>query len=124
MKFEEINKSEIYNKHNHCFHEDATYFNIMKGDQLLCIYGIIPHTDDMAEAFWITESFHNKVFCKRFFHSLFNHLFSLGYKEIYTWTRCKKLIEVFGHFRNMGIQKSDCPKWDNDETKVWFMKRI
>lgn len=124
MHFEEIDKSEIYEKYNNCYHEKAIYYNIKKGEQLLCIYGVIPRTNEIAEAFWITNSFHDKVFCKRFFHSLFKHLFSLGYKEIYTWTRCKKLVEVFGHFKNFGIIKSEVPYWDNDSTKVWFVKRI
>lgn len=124
MIFEKIDKSIIYEIHNHCFFEEATYYNIIKGDQVLCIYGLFPRSSDISELFWITESFHDKVFSKTFFMSLIKHSFSLGYKEIYTWTRCEKLMMVLNHFNKLGIEKTSSPSWDSDETKVWFRKAI
>ena len=124
MIFKEINKSEIYTNHNNCYHEDADYFDISKNDKSLCIYGIISRDDGAGEAFWIMDSFNDRVFCKNFFHSLFKHAFSLKYTKVYTWTRCERLINVFGKFNNFGIEKTDCPKWDNDQTKTWFMRRL
>lgn len=124
ITFEEIEKMEIYSHHNNHYHDDARYFSMMKDNNFLCICGIISRNKEIAEAFWILDSFSKKTLSKTFFHYLFNHLFSLGYKEIYTWTRCKKLINIFGHFSNFGIEEVHPPKWDNDDTKTWFMKRI
>ena len=122
--FEEIDKSEIYTTHNNHYRDDARYFRISKPNKILCIYGVLSHGDGIAEAFWILDSFNDNVLSKKFFTSLFNHLFSLGFKEIYTWTRCAKLTNVFRHFNNFGIDEITFPTWDNDETKTWFIKRI
>lgn len=124
MNFQEIDKSEIYHNHNSCYHDDAIYYQISKNDKQLCIYGVITRNNNIGEAFWIMNSFSNKVFCKNFFYGLFNHLFSLQYKEIFTWTRCKRLINIFSHFKDLGIEKTECPEWDNDQTKTWFIKRL
>jgi hypothetical protein len=124
MIFKEIHKFEIYNNHNHCYHDDASYYQISKFNNPLCIYGIITRKDKIGEAFWIMDSFKDKVFCKNFFYDLFNHIFSLHYKDVYTWTRCKRLINIFGHFKDLGIEKVGCPEWDNDHTKTWFIKRL
>lgn len=124
MIFKELPKSEIYNNHNHCYHDDATYYQISKNGENLCIYGIISRKDKIGEAFWIMDSFIGKVFSKNFFCGLFDHLFSLQYKEIYTWTRCKRLINIFSRFNDVGIEKIECPEWDNDQTKTWFIKRL
>lgn len=124
MIFKEIAKSEIYNKLNQYYHDDAVYYQISKKDIPLCIYGIIKRHDKIGEAFWIMDSFNGKVFSKNFFLCLFNHIFSLKYNEMYTWTRCKRLINIFSHFQEMGIEKVNCPQWDNDETKTWFVKRL
>lgn len=124
ITFQPIDKHEIYSSHNNCYHDDARYFNVIKDEHTLCIYGVISHDNQIGEAFWITNSFSDKVFSKKFFHCLFNHLFSLQYKEIYTWTRCPRLINVFSHFNNFGIEKVSCPAWDNDPTKTWFMRSL
>ncbi len=124
MIFKEIDKSEIYTNHNSCYHDDAKYYTISKNGKQLCIYGVIAREDGVGEAFWIMDSFNDRVFCKTFFIALFNHLFSLQYKKVYTWTRCKRLINIFGKFNSFGIEKIDFPLWDVDQTKTWFMKRI
>jgi hypothetical protein len=124
MIFKEIDKSEIYTNHNNCYHDDADYYEIIKNDKPLCIYGVISRSDNIGEAFWIMDSFNDKVFCKNFFYSLFKHASSLKYKEIYTWTRCNRLINIFGKFNTFGIEKVASPKWDNDQTKTWFMRSL
>lgn len=124
ITFEEIDKSEVVDKYKNCFDEDVRYFKVIKGKCILCIYGLVSRGNKVIETFWVTESFHNRVFTKSFFVSLFKHAFSLGYTELYTWTRWEKLIDVFGHFKSFGIEKTECPPWDKDETKTWFIKRI
>lgn len=124
INFQEIPKDEIYISHNNHYHDDARYFGITKNHIPMCIYGVISRSDKTSEAFWILDSFSKKVLTKEFFQHLFNHLFSLGYEKVYTWTRCKKLINVFDHFKKLGIERSECPAWDCDESKTWFMKRI
>lgn len=124
IQFTEIPKSTIYAIHNNHYRDDAYYFQINKNGKQLCIYGVLDRENGIAEAFWILNSFDKKVLSKNFFKSLFNHSFKLGYKEIYTWTRCPKLINVFSHFKKFGIENIDHPSWDIDETKTWFMKRL
>lgn len=124
MIFQQVDKSEIYLNHNASYHDDAIYYKISKNDKFLCIYGIISREDKTGEAFWVMDSFNGKVFSKDFFKELFKHLFSLQYKEIYTWTRCRRLVNIFGRFNDLGIEEAKCPHWDSDPTKIWFMKRI
>jgi hypothetical protein len=124
MIFKEIDKSEIYTNHNNSYRDDATYYSIFKDDKYLCTYGILSRSENIGEAFWIVNSFNGKVFCKSFFYYLFKHASSLKYKEIYTWTRCERLINVFGKFGGFGIERVAPPEWDNDPSKTWFMKRI
>jgi len=124
IEFAEVPKAQIYTTHNSHYHDDARYFKINRSNKPLCIYGVISHGEGAAEAFWVLDSFNKNVLSQTFFEKLFTHLFSLGFKEIYTWTRCKKLINIFGHYKNFGIEKIDFPTWDKDETKTWFMKRI
>jgi hypothetical protein len=124
ITFNEIPKEQIYNSHNNHYHDDARYFQITDDDKPLCIYGIISHGDGIAEAFWILDSFSKNVISKKFFKEFFAHLFTHDFKEIYTWTRCKKIINVFRHYKSIGIEEVIFPIWDRDETKTWFMKRI
>lgn len=125
ITFEEIDKNDIYHTYNNHYFDDARYFNVIKNDKLLCIYGIRDRNYDILEAFWILPSFNKNILNKRLFNSLFNHCFSLGYKYIFTWSRCEKLINVFSHFSKFGIEKlSSPPPWDDDTTKTWFMKRL
>ncbi len=124
MIFEELDKSEILNKYKSSFHEKARYFNVKKHDIYICIYGLINYTDKICECFWIMNSFKGKVFTKDFFIELFKHAFSLGYKEMYTWTEEPKIIKLFNRFGNFGIEKSDKPLWDMDDKKTWFIKRF
>lgn len=124
ITFEEIDKSQIYSSHNQHYDDNARYFNVIKNNKLLCIYGVVTRNNNKGEAFWILDSFNGKVLTKSFFNSLFKHAFYLGYKELYTWTRCERLKSLFEHFKKFGIEKTDCPSWDTDETKTWFIKRI
>ncbi len=131
MKFEEINKSEIKDKYIKWYVEDTRYFNIIKDEVILCIYGVTRYTDSICEAFWIKESFHNKVFTKGFFVGLFNHLFGLGYRKVYTCTGWDKLRKVFNHFKYLGIEETDSPifvkknenKSDKRNSRKW-QKRL
>ena len=122
--FEEIDQSIIVNTYPSYAHHKARYFKITKDNKILCFYGIIAHTDEIGEAFLMMKTCHGKVLTKEFFVGLFHHAFSLGYKEIYTWTKWHKLIRLFERFRKFGIIQTECPPWDADETKVWFLKRI
>lgn len=124
ITFEEIDKLEIYSSHNNHYDDNARYFKIFKDDQLLCIYGVLSRDENIGEAFWILDSFEGNVLSKNFFNYLFKHCFSLGCKQIYTWTRCERLRSVFRRFEKLGIEKIDFPSWDNDESKTWFMKRL
>lgn len=124
ITFTEIPSEQIYTTHNEHYFDQARYFQICDGDKSLCIYGVVAHSKITGEAFWVLDSFNKDVLSKKFFKDLFEHLFSLGFKVIYTWTRCKKLTNVFSHYKNLGIEKIGTPSWDNDESKTWFMKRI
>lgn len=124
IQFTEISKEEIYNTHNEYYHDNARYFKISKPNKPLCIYGIVEHSKDIVEAFWVHTSFSRDVVSKTFFNKLFSHVFSLGFKVVFTWSRCPKLINIFGKYADFGIVKVPCPAWDKDETKTWFMKRI
>ncbi len=124
IQFKEIDKLEIYSSHNNHYDDNARYFKINKDGNPLCIYGVLTRENNIGEAFWILNSFNDRVLSKNFFNNLFKHCFSLGYKEIYTWTRCERLKSVFGHFKKFGIEEIEFPAWDSDETKTWFMKRL
>jgi hypothetical protein len=124
IEFQKIDKSEIYDTHNSYYLDNAIYFQINKPNKPLCIYGIIEHGKDIVEAFWVHTSFNRDVVCKEFFNKLFSHVFSLGYKIVFTWSRCPKLINIFSKYKDFGIEQVPCPPWDKDETKTWFMKRI
>ncbi len=124
IAFQEIDKSEIYSSHNNHYDDNARYFKINKDNEPLCIYGVLTRDNNIGEAFWILDSFNDRVLSKKFFSHLFKHCFSLGYKEMYTWTRCERLKSVFSHFEKFGIEKIEFPSWDSDETKTWFMKRL
>jgi hypothetical protein len=124
IQFTEISKEEIYNTHNEYYNDNARYFKISKPNKPLCVYGIFEHSKDIVEAFWVHTSFNRDVISKTFFNTLFSHVFSLGYKVVFTWSRCPKLINIFGKYADFGIVKVSCPAWDKDETKTWFMKRI
>lgn len=124
ITFEPMDRSEIYSSHNNHYDDNARYFKIFKDGQLLCIYGVLSRDENIGEAFWILDSFEGNVLSKKFFNYLFKHCFSLGYKQMYTWTRCDRLRSVFKRFEKFGIKKIDYPTWDNDESKTWFMKRL
>jgi hypothetical protein len=115
--------NEYYKKY---FHPNARYFEVVKNNKIICYCGTIEVTKDICEGFWMMSTFDGKVLTKEFFEQLFKHLFSLGYKETYTWISNKhtKLIRVFETFKKFGIEKSDCPYWDDDKTKAWFVRRI
>jgi hypothetical protein len=141
INFVEINKEEIRKTYPASFHEKARYFKAMRNGQALCFYGIIDQTDDQArldacEAFLMMGTFQGRVLSKGFFLSLFRHLFFLGYREIWTWTKWDRLIKLFARFEKLGIEQAECPPWDTGskaaslanvdprQTKTWFIKRI
>jgi hypothetical protein len=144
--FVETNKEEIKEIYPSSFHEKARYFKATRNGKTLCFYGIINRTDDQArlnqagldtcEAFLMMGTFQGRVLSKGFFFSLFNHLFSLGYREIWTWTKWDRLIKLLARFEKLGIEQAQCPTWDKGptvgslskvdlrQTKTWFIKRI
>jgi hypothetical protein len=122
--FQEIGKEIIYIMYNENYFDDARYFSITKNKKPVCIYGVITRSDDTAEVLWIVDSFRKDGFTKELFINLFNHFSALGFKRFYSWTRCKKLTNILNNFKKYGIEKTDYPFWDSDETKTWFMKRI
>lgn len=124
INFSKIDKQEIKEKYIQYFHEDAVYFQANKNDIPLCIYGVIDRHHGKGEAFLMLKSFYKKVLTKEFFYELFKHAFSLGFKELYTWTQWDRLIKLFDHFGAYGIEKTSPPVWDKDVTKCWFIKRI
>jgi hypothetical protein len=124
MEFREVDKSEIYDNYNHHYRDNAIYYDIRDGDKSLCKYGFVPYSHGVAEVFWILDSFNKNVISKKLFSALFKHSFALGYKVLFTWTRCEKLIKVFEYYKRVGIEEVPPPAWDSDPTKTWFMKRI
>lgn len=123
MEFEEVNSEEIKESYPKYFHPNARYFQVMKDNDFLCYYGIIDHKDLKCEAFWILSSFNGRVITRNLINSLMNHILSLGFKEIYTWSAWERVIRIFSHLKKIGIEKSDCPFWDKDPTKSWFVRR-
>jgi len=103
------------------FHERARYFRIMKGGKPLCFYGVITRASDVGEAFLMIKTFQGKVLSKEFFMALFAHAGSLGYKELWTWTKWDRLINLFRRFRRLGIEEAGCPPWDKGVRKTWFV---
>lgn len=124
FKFLEISSDIIFLMYNPSHFENARYFSITKNDKPVCIYGVIPRTDKVCEVLWIIPSFYENGFTKELFINMFEHFKSLGYEEAYTWTRCPKLSNILNHFKKLGVEKTECPDWDLDETKTWFKKRI
>jgi hypothetical protein len=123
ITFHEINSTEIKDKYPTYFHKKARYFNIAKNNNNIGYYGVISYDYEVCEAFLMFKSFKGKVLSKEFFLSLFEHLYSLGYREVLTWTKWDKLIKLFSHFTKFGIYKTRCPAWDNDPSKTWYIMR-
>jgi hypothetical protein len=105
-------------------HEKGRYFKAIKDGKTLCLYGIISRNETTGEAFLMMQTFQGKVLSKEFFMALFDHAFSLGYKEVWTWTKWDRLIKLFARFEGLGITKTDSPFWDETPFKTWFIKRI
>ena len=130
IHFVEVSPHEIIKSYPSYFHEKARYFKAIKvdgrlpDDKPLCFYGIISRTEHAGEAFLMMKTFNGKVLSKGFFVSLFHHVFSLGYKEIYTWTKWNRLIELFRRFKRFGIEETGCPPWDKDASKTWFIRKV
>jgi len=134
--FEEVDQSVIVNHYPSYVHGKARYFKIIKNNRTLCFYGVIAHTQETGEgrppgeAFLMMKTFQGKVLSREFFEALFAHADSLGYKEIWTWTKWEKLAKLFRHFKRFGIETTGCPPWDNKskldprQTKTWFIKKV
>ena len=123
INFSEINNYYIVDNHPKYFHENARYFQIIKDKCNVGFYGLIDYTDKVCDVFWLMDTFKGKVFTKDFFKYNFDHLFSLDYKTFYTWSKQPKVIRIFDHCKNFGIERSENPFWDNDKTKTWFIRR-
>lgn len=124
MDFIETSPDFIFENYPSYVHPCAQYFRIDQKNKKLCYYGVIKHSDKVCEAFLMFKSFNGKVLTKQFFISLFDHCFSLGFKEVYTWTQWDRLARLFEHFQKIGIVRTYPHIWDKDETKFWFVKRI
>ena len=125
MTFEEVGMSGIMNSYPSYVHEQARYFKAIRNGKTLCFYGIIAHTDEVCEAFLMMKTFNGRVLSKGFFVCLFAHAFSLGYREVWTWTKWDRLIKLFTRFERFGIKKTGSPPWDNNSpTKTWFLKKV
>lgn len=121
--FSETEKSFIKDNFPAYFHKEAHYFNIVKNNNVIGYYGVISYDYEVCEAFLMFKSFKGKVLSKDFFLSLFEHLYSLGYREVLTWTKWDKIIKLFSHFTKFGIYRTKCPSWDKDPTKTWYIMR-
>jgi len=122
--FVEVGALQIREHYPSYFHEKARYFKAIKNGKTLCLYGIISWSETTGEAFLMMRTFKGKVLSKEFFMALFAHAFSLGYKEVWTWTRWDRLIKLFARFGVLGITKTDSPFWDETPLKTWFVKKI
>jgi hypothetical protein len=123
MNFEEVNPQEIKESYPKYFHENARYFQVMKNDDFLCYYGIINYEDQKCETFWILSSFNGHVITRGMILSLMNHILSLGFKEIYTWSAWERVIRIFDRLKKFKIEKTGAPFWDKDPSKTWFVRR-
>jgi hypothetical protein len=132
-RFVEIGKSEIKRHYPCYFHDQACYFKAEKNSKTLGCYGIISRTNgqnqpNAGEAFLMMKTLNSEVLSKGFFISLFIHMFSLGYSELWTWTKGDRLARLLGRFKDFGIERARCPPWDDeakiDPAKKWFVKTI
>lgn len=123
ITFHEIDKSFIKEKHSQYFHDKARYFQIKSGNKNIGINGVIDRENKSCEVFLNPKMFKWEVLSKEFFNCLFNYLYSIGYNRIYTWTKWNRLSSIFSNFEKIGIERSNCPEWDNDSTKIWFVKK-
>jgi len=131
IHFVEVSAFEIRKNHPSYFHEQTRYFKAVKDGKALYLYGVISRTEQAGEAFLMMKTFNGKVLSKGFFVALFAHVFSLGYREVWTWTKWDRLIKLFARFERFGIKKTGSPPWDNNSpTKtskvdpLWFIKKI
>jgi hypothetical protein len=121
--FYEVDKSEIKEKYKNYYHEKGRYFKAVKNNNTMCFYGVIGYTQNECEAFLMLNTFIDNVLSKEFFNCFFNHLETIGFNDIYTWTVLEKWRRIFKRF---GIHQTNAPIWgnDNDPQKTWFVKRI
>ena len=111
--FEEVDQSVIVNHYPSYVHGKARYFKIIKNNKTLCFYGVIAHTQETGEAFLMMKTFNGvegrppKVLSKGFFVALFAHAFSLGYKELWMWTKWDRLIKLVVHFAAVGRKRTE-----------------
>lgn len=89
----------------------------------MCFYGVVGYTNNECEAFLALDSFKGKVLTKEFFINLFEHLETLQYKSIYTWTVRNVWRNVLNAF---GWENTSPPYWhpDCDPSIMWLVKRI
>lgn len=110
---------------SYLFYEDTRYFALIKNRKFVGIYGITDYGNNIGEAFLtIFVQFRLKVFSREFFKILFEHPFTLGYEEIWTWLNWKSWAKIFNRFKTDGIEEQFTPPfWDQNPHRIWFRKK-
>lgn len=122
--FKSVDPQEIKESFPDYFWENAIYFMIQNDGEDAGLYGIIPRGNKTGDAFLtVFESYSYKLINKKTLNELFNHPFSLGFTEVWTWTRLQSWIKLLKRIEGVEFQLIP-PSWDNDFTKIWFRKRI
>lgn len=130
IRFQKLSPEYVRQNHPRYYGEDITCFLILKDDTPAGLYGLIdrgvdPTTKEReAEAFLtIFPAFRFRVLGKSFFLNLFDHAFTSGFQNVYTWTYLTSWKNLFQRFESLGIHRLKTPpSWDPDSSKFWFVK--
>lgn len=124
IHFKAIDPQEIKERFSDYFWEKTTYFLIQSDGEEAALYGIIHRGNKTGDAFLtVFERHRYKLLNKKTLNDLFNHPFSLGFTEVWTWTRLQSWIKLLKRIEGVEFRLIP-PSWDNDFTKIWFRKRI
>lgn len=125
-QFKAIDPQEIKEGFPKLYREDTQYYSILKNGETSGIYGIIDRGNSIAETFMtVFEGYKYLVINKNSLFYMMSQPFSLGFKDIWTWTRWQSWIKLLQRFENEGVNPQLMPpSWDDDFTKIWFRKRI
>lgn len=125
IQFKAIDPQEIKERFPKFYREDAQYSSILKNGTNAGIYGIIDRGHSIAETFMtVFEGYRYKIIHKTSIDFMMNHPFSLGFHEVWTWTRWQSWIKLLKRFEFQGVEcQLMPPSWDDDWTKVWFRQR-
>jgi hypothetical protein len=126
ITFKAIDLQEIKEDFPHLFRTDTRYFFIMKDAEKAGIYGIIDRGYSRAETLMtVFEGYRYKIINKATIDFMMNHPFSLGFHEVWTWTRLQSWIKLLKRFESCGVEPQLLPpSWDNDLTKIWFRQKM